>query len=41
MTYNDKAFGVKSFRDGLIELVTMDEFRCSEQEPMPLNFAAG
>lgn len=27
LTYNDKAFGVKEFRDGLIELVTMDEFK--------------
>ena len=27
LTYNDKAFGVKKFRDGLIELVTMDEFK--------------
>ena len=26
-TYNDKAFGVKSFRDWLINLVTMDEFK--------------
>lgn len=27
LTYNDKAFGVKAFRDMLIELVTMDEFK--------------
>lgn len=27
VTYNDKAFGVKAFRDRLIELVTMDEFK--------------
>jgi hypothetical protein len=27
LTYNDKAFGVKSFRDWLINLVTMDEFK--------------
>ena len=27
LTYNDKAFGVKAFRDMLIELVTMEEFK--------------
>lgn len=27
LTFNDKAFSVKKFRDGLIELVTMDEFK--------------
>lgn len=27
LTYNDKAFGVKKFRDMLIELVTMEEFK--------------
>ena len=27
LTYNDKAFGVKFFRDWLINLVTMDEFK--------------
>ena len=27
LTYNDRSFGVKSFRDGLIELVTMEQFK--------------
>ena len=27
LTYNDKAFGVKKFRDMLIELVTMEQFK--------------
>lgn len=27
LTYNDKAFSMKKFRDQLITLVTMDEFR--------------
>lgn len=27
LTYNDKSFGVKKFRDQLIELVTMEEFK--------------
>ena len=31
LTYNDKAFGVKEFRDKLIELVTMDEFKHPNQ----------
>ncbi len=31
LTYNDKAFGVKEFRDRLIELVTMDEFKSNMQ----------
>ena len=30
VTFNDKAFSMKPFRDGLIELVTMDEFKGSQ-----------
>ena len=30
VTFNDKAFSMKQFREGLIELVTMDEFRDSQ-----------
>ena len=30
LTFNDKAFSVKKFRDRLIEIVTMDEFKESQ-----------